>query len=499
MFGVSLHNGKSTSFDLNEYLQITNIICKELNSKLNLSEFTIDTIEECVESGKHDILSIKLQRTETGKSRQLITYNLQETADCIEKNFEEILKKITLLDKHERIKQDMLKSLTNYQLKDIEKICKQNLNEGIKISNFLISIKKESKLFAEQINHIMSEMFLIEKEKVYTKKIGMMVKHQDSISSILKKLLILTPSEKNNYSIQELEDNILQQLKLSENTMHVLLQSNRSLELDINEFQQRRVQILSESSNNIDSEIIVINKCLELLIDHEKFKHQIIESNPRSLDLLKYDLDSFKIKLEEEEDVLKGFCKLAKLPAKIPEVTLFMTLSEYIDTDKKRLEIYEKCLKNIPRIDSLAKNLQSYAYKISEITNSLDYIKKILKPGDKALEIEIEKLKNELSDLRIESLEENNHSELTEFFIFIDNSLETCACILKNLSKQLPKNVPALKKLEKLNEFMKSSNFTVEVLAKMYGKEEKYRRMIDTQDIPRLEIELERDFKLKWK
>ena len=498
-FGVNLKDGQTTPFNINDRLQSTYKICEDLNYKLILSENTIEMIEDIIGVQENQRKELVKKRNESAKERRYSALSLQESIVCIEKNFEEIAKKISLIEDHEKIKQEMVRKLVNFQLKDIQKSCEHNLNETLRLSKFLLSAKKESSNYAARINQITSQKFQNENQGALMEKIAKSCNLQDSLIAIQKNILILSPNDSNSYFVQELTESILNFISSSEKTIESFMKYDGSLSGEYQRLISHRKSLITNLNLDPKSTVANISSLLDLLSQHDNLKAQIYSQPKLLLGSEKFSTLPLYKKLEIETPILRSLCELAKIPTDISIPHPSLPLLELIVFDEGRLELYKSCFLKFRDFGSVKVDLQDFSEYLSEIAVLLQRFTELLTPGNGSIHAEQLELIDQVGNIQgILRNPQVTGVSLSAGAECIRISLGLVHSLLNSLVRELPEPMPALQELEHLSSLLKSSNLTVETLAKAFGKEEQYTRLVEIEGIPQIETPVERDFSTRW-
>lgn len=497
-FGVDLKDGKSVPINLNHYLEEIYKISESLTEKLAQSQNTIKNLELCL-NGNNEY-SNQINNSAPRTQRKYKTYNLQDTVYRLQNTLEEISDKIDTYETHEGIKQDLIKKLKTEGLQEIESNSIQNLDKALKLSNFLALGKVQNKALNDELNQITSKKFNVEKEKLSTLKIKKILNETKSLSNIHQKLIVLIDRDRESYELQDLIHQAENLIEYSDKTLSQLLNSyprfiHKKKTLDKNKENLRLS--CRRSSEGLEN---YFKGLLSFLSDQENLKQEILAADKQFFDSKDNFIKSFIEKFEKEEPVLRSLCELAKLPFSLPKINNSISVPELLELDTSHIDIYKKCLQQIPNIDSVYSFIKALSTQVFELIKFLDKLGKLLVPGDKSFGAVLEKLDLIIKDTE-DILRGGNISEsgLNECFGHINETLMILIRSFVELSFQIPEAVPSLEDLQSLNELMQDSNYTITVLSRAFDKVDKYKEIVGTENIPSLEIDIDRDFSLRWK
>ena len=348
------------------------------------------------------------------------------------------------------------------------------------------------------MNQIISEKFKIESEKSSVSKIIRLEKLAESLGKLQKKLLVLSNHDIKAFELQELGNSIDQIAEASKVTLKNLLITNPSYTEKFHELESLIVSLRNQRNFSNESSGSYFSSLLSIISKQEELKQTL--TNFKRFETEEQCLNSLKEKIYKEQLVIRSLCEVVRINCELPMTPANISLKDCINIDKQHLEIYKKCLEKLSPIESFSLHLTKFIRLTIEIGQFVEKFRSALKPRDKSLDPVIEKLNSEIISLETVLIS----SELTGQNILscFESQNELFEIVISSFNEylvQLPQVFPAIVELNSLAELMKDSNFTIQVLANYFGKQDKYKSIIDPENIPKIDIDVERDFSLRWK
>lgn len=489
--GIDLDKGKTVNFDLNDFYRSTFEIRDRVNKSLACSEKTLGDLAVLASSAVPKFP----QLVGDGKNKKVFKRStLQELAVGLQRNYEEIVRKLEVLDEHENVKQGLLDEIAESVMGSVDKLFTGNLNEYFKILTLMTAKSSESKTLEDMISKNIEAKFRLDSRRLSMKKLEDLGIMWQNLLVVQKRIAITSPLDQEFIDISQVLRNSIEGIRASEATLGILVNTDPDVyNEELTSLLNQRSTILQRSTSSFTDTINMIDQLSNLKEKHEKLKQKILSKSTAFLEKESLYISAIKEKLDEEEEILQSYLSLAGVKDQIPK-PVNESLDEFLKTDHANLKIYRDCILTILTPGMVGKYFLGLRDKTNKIAKLMFRMKTLIKPGDQSAQIQCDKIQ-ECVDRYGQTIEEAKIQESVEI---IERAFEITAEFIQSCLDDIPQVVPALEDMNQVNAFMKDSNFTVEVLAKAFGKEEKYKQMVDSNEIPKLEVLPDKDFLARW-
>ncbi|OMJ91305.1 hypothetical protein SteCoe_6198 [Stentor coeruleus] len=489
--GIDLDKGQTVNFDLNDFYKSTFEIRDRVDKSLACSEKTLGELAVLASSG----IPKFTQLMGDGKNKRVFKrLTLQELAVGLQRNYEEIVRKLEVLDEHENAKQGFLDEIAENIMGGVEKLFTSNLNDYFKILTLMTAKSSESKTLEAMISKNIEAKFRLDSRRLSMKKLEDLGIMWQNLLVVQKQITISSSLDQEFININQVFSNSLEEIQASEATLGLLIKIDPDIYSEsLSSLLNQRSIIIQSNNSTLTDTINVITQLSNLKKKHEQLKQKIISKSTAFFEKESLFITTIKNKLDEEEEILQSYISLAGIKEQIPK-PINNSLDEYLKTDHENLKIYRDCILTILTPGMIGKYFLGLKDKTNRIAKLMFKMKTLIKPGDQSAQTQCEKIQD-CVDRYGQKIEE---AKIQESIEIIERAFEITADFIQNCLDDIPQVVPALEDMNQVNALMKDSNFTVEVLAKAFGKEEKYKQMIDSNDVPKLEIIPDKDFQARW-